>query len=309
MDSKQKEKVALWRVGVLGPLVSAVLEHGDRQRLFHQAAAQTYEGPDGDRVRVEARTVEEWYYRYLKGGFEALKPRQRSDAGTIRAIRTELAELILAAKRERPRRSIRRIIAMLERAGKVRRGELKKSTVHRLLQAHSLSGRPRRVVERRAFRHPFVGDLWMGDVMHGPVVIGPGGRPRKSYLHLFIDSASRWVPACAFRLGETAWDHEAVFKQAVLKHGIPRTLYEDRGAAQTSKSLKIICAELCVRLLHCRPFDPEAKGGVERIFRSIREEIIDELPAETLPPCSSTIFFTLASPSPVPSSRVVKKGW
>ncbi len=282
MDSEPKKK-ALWRLGVLGPLISARLQHGDRKELFEQAAARTYEDVAGRRIEVTARTVEEWYYRFRRGGIEALEPHRRSDAGKSRVIRPEIAELILAAKHENPRRSIRRLIRMLERAKKVSPGELKRSTVHRLLQGHGISGRPRRqATERRAFRHAKAGDLWMGDVMHGPVVIAPDQRRRKSYLHLFIDSAVRFVPAGAFRLGETAVDHQVVLKQAVLKHGPPRTLYLDLGAAQTSESLKIICAELAIRLLHCRPRDPQAKAGVERFFRTVREEVIDELPCEPL---------------------------
>jgi hypothetical protein len=123
----------------------------------------------------------------------------------------------------------------------------------------------------------------MGDVMHGPRVIAPDRRERKAYLHIFADSATRFVPSCAFRLGETATDHEAVLKQAFMKHGLPRVLYLDRGAAQISDSLKVICAELGVRLLHTRPYDPAAKGGIERLIRTVREEIQSELPKEPLP--------------------------
>lgn len=282
MDGEPTKK-ALWRLGVLGPLISARLQHGDRQKFFQEAAARSYEDADGRRIEVKARTVEEWYYRFRRGGIRALEPRRRSDAGQSRAIGAETAELIVTVKRENPRRSIRRIIRMLERAGKVAPGELKRSTVHRLLRNYGLSGRPRRhATGRRAFRHAQAGDLWMGDVMHGPVVIAPDLRRRKSYLHLFIDSAVRFVPGCAFRLGETAGDHQAVLKQAVLKHGPPRALYLDLGAAQISGSLKIICAELAIRLLHCRPFDPQAKAGVERFFRTVREELLDELPGEPL---------------------------
>ena len=32
-----------------------------------------------------------------------------------------------------------------------------------------------------------------------------------------------------------------------------------------------------MRLLHCRAYDPEAKGGIERLFRTFREEVLDEL--------------------------------
>jgi len=123
----------------------------------------------------------------------------------------------------------------------------------------------------------------MQDVMHGPPVIAPGGRVRKAYLHALLDSATRFSPGCAFRLGETAGDLEAVFKEAVAKHGLPRVLYADRGAAQTADSLRLICADLSIRLLHCRAYDPEAKGAIERFFRTVREEVIDELPPEPLP--------------------------
>lgn len=283
MDEPYKLKVALWRVGLLGPVISARRKHGELQEMFRQAAERVYERWDGAEVRVAARTLEEWYYLYQKGGLEALEPRERSDAGESRAIRAELGELILAAKRERPRRSIRRIIRLLERAGKVSRGELKKSSVHRLLQARGSSQRPKRnaETERRSYAMALPGDLWVGDVMHGPrVIVPPGPRLHKAYLHLFIDSATRYVPGAAFRLRETAAHHEAVLKQTLQSHGLPRALYEDRGAAQTSTSLRLICAELGVALLHTRARDPEAKGVVERLFETLRAEILDELPSE-----------------------------
>ncbi|MHC4867264.1 MAG: helix-turn-helix domain-containing protein [Planctomycetota bacterium] len=284
MTEEEKTRIALWRLGVLGPLVSARLERGDRANLFSEAAARTYEDHAGRRIRIAASTVEAWYYRWRKGGFEALKPKGRCDVGYSRSISPEIAELILDIKRENPRRSIRRIIRMLERAGKVRIGELSKSSVHRLLQAHGLSKRPARhyETERRAFRHPHAGDLWMGDVMHGPRVIAEDGRVRKSYLHLFLDSATRFVPGAAFQLSETAADHESVLKQAFLKHGLPRVLYLDRGAAQISGSLKIICAELGVRLVHARPYDPQAKGAIEKFFSILRSEVESELPDKPL---------------------------
>jgi len=65
--------------------------------------------PDGTRVQLSARTIEAWYHAYRCGGFQALFPRDRGDRGRSRAIGAEIAEHILRAKRERPRRSICRI--------------------------------------------------------------------------------------------------------------------------------------------------------------------------------------------------------
>jgi transposase InsO family protein len=280
MDDESKKEIALWRVAVLGPLISARLEHGDRRALLEAAAARTHQRPDGRHVRVSARTLESWWYAYRHGGLAALMPQRRADRGHSRAISAQTGALVLAVKAENPRRSIRRLIRVLERAGKVRRGALARSSVHRLLRAHGLSARPLRGpgVERRSFLPEHAGDLWVGDALHGPLVIAPGARLRKSYLLTQLDAATRFVTHSYFALCEDAVAHEHGFKQALLKHGRPRTYYVDRGAAYWATSLRLICAELGIHLLHTQPQDCEAKGAIERWHRTWREEVGDELP-------------------------------
>jgi putative transposase len=285
MDDKTKRAIALWRLGVLGALVSARLEHGDRVQLFKEIAARVHQMPDGKAVELSPRTIESWYYAHKKGGFEALYPDTRSDAGQSRAIAPELAELILRAKREKPRRSIRRIIRMLERAGKVKPGTLTRSSVHRLLQRAGASARPVRgaSAERRSFIAEHAGDLWVGDALHGPMVIAPDGRLRKSYLLSQIDNATRYILHSYFALSEDACAQEYGLKQAILKHGLPRAYYVDRGSAYIAWSLRFLCADLGIRLLHAGVQDAEAKGVIERWHRTWREEVGDELPSTPLP--------------------------
>jgi len=285
MKHDDKQAIALWRLGVLGPLTSARLEHGDRRRYFIEAAARTQQRPDGKRVELSARTIETWYYAWRQGGFRALFPDDRKDRGRSRAVAPEVAEHVLRAKRERPRRSIRRIIRMLERAGIVRVGELRRSTVHRLLQAHGVSARPLRgpATERRSFLPEHAGDLWVGDALHGPPAIGPNGKVGKAYLLSQIDGATRYVSHSYFAFSEGAVCQEYGFKQAICKHGLPRTYYVDLGSAYIAGSLVLICAELGIRLLHTGVQDCEAKGVIERWHRTWREEVGDELPDHPLP--------------------------
>jgi len=285
MKHDDKQAIALWRLGVLGPLTSAHLEHGDRTRLLEEAASRVHERPDGERVEISARTIEAWYYVWRQGGFRALFPGDREDQGKSRAILPEIAEHILRAKRERPRRSIRRIIRMLERAGIVRTGELARSTVHRLLFAHGVSTRPLRgpAMERRSFLPEHAGYLWVGDSLHGPPAIAPDGKVSKAYLLSQIDGATRYVPHSYFAFSEGAWCQEHGFKQAIAKHGPPWTYYVDLGSAYIADSLVLICAELGIRLLHTGVQDCEAKGVIERWHRTWREEVGDELPDHPLP--------------------------
>ncbi len=285
MDDKAKRAIALWRLGVLGALVSARLEHGDRVQLFKEIAARVHQMPDGKVVELSARTVESWYYAHKHGGFEALHPDTRSDCGQSRAIAPDVAELILRAKREKPRRSIRRIIRMLERARKVKPGTLSRSSVHRLLSLAGVSARPLRgpSAERRSFIAEHAGDLWVGDALHGPLVIAPDGRVRKSYMLSQIDNATRFILHSYFTLSEGAEAQEYGLKQAILKYGLPRAYYVDRGSAYIAWSLRFICADLGIHLLHAGVQDAEAKGVIERWHRTWREEVFDELPDTPLP--------------------------
>jgi transposase InsO family protein len=286
MDDKTKREIALWRLGVLGPLVSARLEHGDRQAHFDEIAGRLHQMPDGRVIELSPRTIESWYYAYKRDGFEALHPSTRSDHGQSRAIAPEVAELILRAKREKPRRSIRRIIRMLERARKAKPGELSRSSVHRLLRVAGISARPLRgpSAERRSFIAEHAGDLWVGDAMHGrQPVITPDGKLRKWYLLSQIDNATRYVMHSYITLSENAAAQEHGFKEAILKYGLPCTYYVDRGAAYVAWSLRMICAELGIHLRHAGAGDCEAKGVIERWHRTFREEVEDELPPEPLP--------------------------
>lgn len=85
MDDDAKRAIALFRLGVLGPLVSARLEHGDRTAYFVEAASLRHVmPPDGRVVRLSARTIEAWYYLHKHGGF--MRPRAAaSTASSIRA--------------------------------------------------------------------------------------------------------------------------------------------------------------------------------------------------------------------------------
>jgi putative transposase len=271
--------MALFRYSVLGPLVSRVeLHRGELKATLQELAARHYDIPGSRNSRLSEKTIEAWFYAWRRGGLEALTPKVRSDRGQSK-IAPEVQEAILAAKRENPRRSIRVIRRLLERRGTVAKGELSRSAIHRLLQAHGLSrpsGAASEPEERRAYVAQYAGDIWYGDVMHGPRVPMHGGM-RKAYLVSLMDDASRLITHSAFCPGETALDIEAVLKQAVLKRGLPVKLVIDNGPAYRAKTLQGVCARLGIHLVYCRPYAPEGKGKLERWHRTFRDQFLTEL--------------------------------
>jgi len=241
-------------------------------------SSQTYLTPDGQSTRIADKTIEHWYYLWKHDGIEALAPKVRNDHGRSK-LPHYLQEAIVQAKRDNPKRSLNTIIRLLEMQGVVAKDELARSSVHRLLQQQGLSAPwdgGSEPVERRRFVAEFAGDLWQGDVMHGPKV-PINGRLRKVFLVSLLDDASRLVAHSAFCLGETALDIEGVLKQAVLKRGVPKKLLIDKGAAYRSHSLQGICARLEIRLVYCRPYQPEGKGKLEKWHRTVRDQFLSEL--------------------------------
>jgi transposase InsO family protein len=109
-------------------------------------------------------------------------------------------------------------------------------------------------------------------------VIDADGQLRKVYLLSQLDCATRYVPESYFAFHEDAPAQEKGFKQALRAHGRWLKYYVDLGSAYVARSLRIICAELGIFLLHTGAGDAAAKGAIEKWHRTWREEVEDELP-------------------------------
>jgi len=87
----QAERVALFRVQVIGPLLARDFQdHGELADEIRAIAAKHHRPPGASLGRqYSAPTVERWYYEYKRGGLDALRPRRRSDAGHARELTEE----------------------------------------------------------------------------------------------------------------------------------------------------------------------------------------------------------------------------
>src|SRR5271157_4347713 len=103
MDAKA-EKLALFRYGLVAPLVLEALPRGELTRRAQEMAARHYDIPGSQRISVSVDTLLDWALRYRTGGFEALAPKPRQDRGHSRAPTPQLAGLIERLKRENPHR-------------------------------------------------------------------------------------------------------------------------------------------------------------------------------------------------------------
>lgn len=280
---RHAQSVALFRYGLIADLAQLPPGSKGLYARIREKAAVEHTIPGTTRTRVAAETIRDWLKRYRRGGFDALMPRRRADRGRARAIPEPVAELLCSLKELKPALSVRLLIREARATGEVPPElPLPASTVHRLFAAAGLMAKkPEQPSpqDRRRFAFVEAGELWMSDVMHGPTVLVGERVRRKTYLIAFLDDATRVVPYSAFALSENTQAFLPVFKQALVRRGLPARLYVDNGANFRSHHLALVCAKLGVALIHARPYQPQGKGKVERWFRTVRAQLLPTLTA------------------------------
>ena len=73
LTDKYRTDVALFRYGILAPLISGTWEGTSDSQFFKEAASKTYILPNGKEKNYTPHTIYRWYLAYSKDGFDALK--------------------------------------------------------------------------------------------------------------------------------------------------------------------------------------------------------------------------------------------
>jgi transposase InsO family protein len=278
------EEVAVFRSQLIGPLVHQALTRGQLRSALEELAKKPVRWPGSDHTRcVSVPTLERWYYRHKKRGLAGLVPVPRSDRGRAKALTAEQRELVCEVRREHPSASAELILRTLVAQGQVGKETVSPTTVRRLLAEKGLDRVSLRAgpdaPQRLRWEADHAGALWHGDVCHGPVLMG-GTRWEPLRIHGLLDDQSRYVVALEAHASEREDDMLGLFVAAVRRHGAPDALYLDNGSTYSGKALATACARLGVSLIHAKPYDPQARGKMERFWRSLREALLDHVSRE-----------------------------
>jgi putative transposase len=288
MEPDRRMAWALCRYQVISAYLALDPPRGQRRATLELLARRTWNDPDGEPFKVAAETIRVWLRRYRRGGLDALQDARRPDRGT-HALTDEQLDIVRRLKREVPERSLDRIIAIAEQTGLVEPGVLRRSTVHRALQAEGLSARPARDTPPRRdldrWEAAFPNDLWQSDMLAGPWLPDPDkpGKMRRAWLFAWLDDHSRLLLHGRFDWNQGQPALELAFRRALQKWGIPRRCYFDNGKIYRSRHTARICAHLGVhRLVFTRVRRPEGHGKIEAFNRFVRSAFIPELAATSI---------------------------
>jgi len=276
------EQVAHFRAQLLGPLLVGELARGELSAELSQLSKKRVLPPGARRSRSYSRaTLERWYYAHRHGGIAALAPIARSDKGAARALCDAQRDLLLAIRQEHPSASAELILQTLYRDGPLPQGTVSSSSVRRLFAPHGLdraalrrAGRAGR--DRRRWEAAAPGVLWHADVCHGPsLTVGKQRVPMR--IHAILDDASRTIIALEVCDNEREVEMLRLMVRAIRRHPRPEALYLDNGSTNSGETLRTACNRLDVRLLHAQPYDRQARGKMERFWRTLREGCLDHI--------------------------------
>lgn len=285
MDDKNN-KIALFRYGLIAPLVLEPLPRGELTERARQIASRTYDIPYSTRHTVSLDTLLEWALRYRRDGLPALEPKPRSDSGQTRAVPPAIATLVERLKRDNPHRTGTNLLRELGLGGNGKPA-LSLSTLYRFLKARGLTERQLLLDKAAANAHKkyeaeFANQIWQSDMLFGPWVQRPGGGKRQVFLQATLDDASRLIPHAQFYPDQGLDSFLDCLRQAVIARGLPARLYMDNAKIYRSPQLARIAASIGILIIHTPPFQPEGRGKIERFFRSVREQFLASFDASKL---------------------------
>ena len=227
------------------------------------------------------RTLEGWLYQWRERGFCALARAARRDKGGSRTLCASEIEALVKLRTAQPALPVTALVRQLTEEGALPKGAFSMPSIYRLLRREGLD-RPGLVGAQagphgpsKAFESAMANDLWMSDVMDGPCLRAPlprGGRAVQTFLFAVIDDASRLVTHAEYHDNEKLRCLLDCLRHAFRRRGLPEKLYTDNGKIFTGHHLRVVCANLNIKLLHARPYAAWSKGKIERFFRTVQED-------------------------------------
>jgi transposase InsO family protein len=245
---------------------------------------------------VQPHQVRVWQRKLKKGcGFVALVDQRGRPTGSAIDADPELRNFIAAQLGARPGLSctaLRKAIALPpEKNG------LGRDIPLRSLQRFAAPLRPNKNALMKAAAHPdafrshhraslgsrsqhvtMINQLWEMDATRGDCMcLVPGEiKPRRVSLTMIIDVFTRRATVVVSDQ-PSADASRAAIRRACLAWGMPAVLKTDNGKEFKNRAVARFCAEAGIALDFCRPFHPEDKPHVERMFGTMLHELFEQL--------------------------------
>jgi len=163
-DQKKAEAIASERMQILSPLLAEGLDPAKAREIKQRICQQS---------GISERTLRRYLAKYREEGFGGLKPKGKGRQLLKATIPSEVLEQAILLRREIPGRSVAQLIQILEWEGRIKPGQIKRSTLQEKLSERGYSTRHMRMyaeigVAARRFQQRHRNRLWHSDIKYGP---------------------------------------------------------------------------------------------------------------------------------------------
>lgn len=250
------------------------------------------------------RTAQRWVAHYRTDGLAGLVRMPRADRGRHRRIVPQLQHLIeglalqrpppsaatvhrqispIAAQHGWPLPSYRSVAAIIE--------QLDPALITLAHHGPKAYRETFDLIHRREAERP--NQIWQAD--HTPLnvwLIGADGQPVRPWLTIVLDDYSRAIAGYYLLTHAPTIIHTALaLRQAIWRKsephwhvcGIPQVFYTDHGSDFTSRHLEQVAADLKIDLIFSTVDMPRGRGKIERLFETINQLFLCEVPGYTPP--------------------------
>ena len=111
---KQPEDIAIWRFGIISPLLHRDPEGFPLYMELEKLARRDFLAPGGHLKNFSADTLRHWLYLFRKGGLTGLYIKERKNKGTT-SLPPDLQDAIREERVKHPTWTIKRIMLSLEK--------------------------------------------------------------------------------------------------------------------------------------------------------------------------------------------------
>lgn len=277
MDDKTRQEIALFRYGIIAPVISGTYDEDKvLNDFFRDAAGKVYTNSKGEDTKVSASTLERWYYNYKRDGFDALMPIRRCDTGRTRKLDNDITEQINYLKQEYPRIPATLIYQKLVDNGTIINGDISLSTINRYINQLKLEKRYINNKDMKRYERAHINEVWCGDSSVGPY-LKIDGKKKRVYIIALIDDASRYITGIDVFFNDNFVNLMSVLKSAVTKFGKPKILNFDNGSSYKNKQMELLAARIGTTISYCAPYTPQSKAKIERWFRTLKDQWMSQL--------------------------------
>ena len=251
---------------------------------------------------LSERTLRRWLAAYRADGIGGLERTRRADAGTRRRLDPDLEAFVRAMATKRPRPTVAAIHRKLAAEARTRGVADASYAVIADIARQVRAARITVATDPAAYRdrHELVhrrdagapNEMWQADhTLLDILLVSERGEPVRPWLTVVMDDHSRAVAGTMLTMDAPSAANTALaLRHAIWRKadpawpvcGIPEVLYVDNGSDFVSEQIEQACIALKIRLVHSRPGRPRGRGKIERLFRTVNEMFLPDVPGHLI---------------------------